>query len=46
MAEFDTRTPHWVGNPGDVPAEILNLYGPQGERIHVRARPAGGAGRR
>ncbi len=38
VAEFDTRTPHWVGNPGDVPAEILNLYGPQGERIHVRAR--------
>ena len=45
VAEFDTRTPHWVGNPGDVPAEILNLYGPQGERIHVRARPAGGTGR-
>ena len=38
VAEFDTRTPHGVGNPGDVPAEILNLYGPQGERIHVRAR--------
>jgi transcriptional regulator with XRE-family HTH domain len=44
VAEFDTRTPHWVGNPGDVPAEVLNLYGPQGERIHVRARPAGGTG--
>jgi transcriptional regulator with XRE-family HTH domain len=42
VAEFDTRTPHWVGNPGDVPAEILNLYGPQGERMHVRARPARG----
>jgi len=41
VAEFDTRTPHWVGNPFDVPAEVLNLYGPQGERIHVRARPAG-----
>ena len=45
VAEFDTRTPHWVGNPGDVPAEILNLYGPQGERMHVRARPAAGTGR-
>ncbi|MGY1772487.1 helix-turn-helix domain-containing protein [Blastococcus sp. SYSU D00813] len=45
VAEFDTRTPHWVGNPGDVPAEILNLYGPQGERIHVRAQPARGTGR-
>jgi transcriptional regulator with XRE-family HTH domain len=42
VAEFDTRTPHWVGNPGEVPAEILNLYGPQGERMHVRARQGAG----
>ena len=42
-AEFDTRTPHWFGNPGPEPAEILSLFGPQGERVHVRARPRGGA---
>jgi transcriptional regulator with XRE-family HTH domain len=40
VAEFDTRVPHAVVNPGPGPAEILNLFGPQGERIHVRARPA------
>ena len=39
VAEFDTRTPHWVANPGPEPAEALGLYGPQGERMHVRARP-------
>lgn len=38
-AEFDTRTPHWLGNPGDQPVELLTLFGPQGERAHVRARP-------
>jgi transcriptional regulator with XRE-family HTH domain len=40
VAEFDTRTPHWFGNPGPDPAEVLALFGPQGERMHVRARPA------
>ncbi|GAB2855949.1 helix-turn-helix domain-containing protein [Nocardioides pacificus] len=40
VAEFDTRVPHWMGNPGSTPTEALTLYGPQGERIHVRARPA------
>ena len=39
VAEFDTRTPHWFGNPGPEPAEVLALFGPQGERVHVRARP-------
>ncbi|MFG2074669.1 Transcriptional regulator, contains XRE-family HTH domain [Nonomuraea maritima] len=39
-AEFDTRTPHAFANPGDEPAEVLALFGPQGERMHVRARPA------
>jgi transcriptional regulator with XRE-family HTH domain len=39
VAEFDTHIPHWFGNPGSQPAEILSLFGPQGERIHVRARP-------
>jgi transcriptional regulator with XRE-family HTH domain len=37
-AEFDTRVPHWFSNPGPGPAEMLCLYGPQGERMHVRAR--------
>ncbi len=41
VAEFDTRTPHWLGNPFDEPAEVLGLFGPQGERLHVRARPTG-----
>jgi transcriptional regulator with XRE-family HTH domain len=38
-AEFDTRTPHWFGSAGPEPTEALILFGPQGERIHVRARP-------
>ncbi|MFF4481158.1 helix-turn-helix domain-containing protein [Streptomyces sp. NPDC001520] len=40
-AEFDTRTPHGFANAGDRPVEFLSLFGAQGERIHVRARPAG-----
>jgi len=39
-AEFDTRVPHWFGNAGPEPAEFLTLFGRQGERMHVRARPA------
>ncbi|MET9727991.1 helix-turn-helix domain-containing protein [Streptomyces zaomyceticus] len=38
-AEFDTRVPHWFGSAGDGPVEFLSLFGPQGERMHVRARP-------
>ncbi|MFJ7589749.1 helix-turn-helix domain-containing protein [Streptomyces sp. NPDC097617] len=38
-AEFDTHTPHAFFNAGSQPAEFLSLFGPQGERIHVRARP-------
>jgi transcriptional regulator with XRE-family HTH domain len=47
-AEFDTRTPHWFGNPDPAPLELLSLFGPQGERMHVRARSAvaGGPGGR
>jgi transcriptional regulator with XRE-family HTH domain len=41
VAEFDCRTPHFFSNPGPNPAEILTLFGPQGERLHVRARPGG-----
>ncbi|MEW9534239.1 helix-turn-helix domain-containing protein [Microbispora sp. NPDC049125] len=38
-AEFDTRIPHFFGNPGPEVAEVLSLFGPQGERAHVKARP-------
>ncbi|MFI0480367.1 helix-turn-helix domain-containing protein [Actinomadura sp. 9N215] len=38
-AEFDTRLPHWFGPAGDSPVEVLNLFGRQGERMHVRAKP-------
>jgi transcriptional regulator with XRE-family HTH domain len=40
VAEFDTHVPHAFGT-GAEPAEVLCLFGPQGERLHVRARPAG-----
>ncbi|MGQ0774895.1 MAG: helix-turn-helix domain-containing protein [Pseudonocardiales bacterium] len=40
VAEFDTHIPHWIGNPGPQPVEVLSLFGPQGERLHVRARPS------
>jgi transcriptional regulator with XRE-family HTH domain len=39
-AEFDTHVPHWFSSVGDQPAELLSLFGPQGERAHLRARPA------
>ncbi|MHA6668387.1 helix-turn-helix domain-containing protein [Homoserinimonas sp. A447] len=38
-AEFDTRNPHWFGAAGAAPVEILSMFGKQGERIHLRARP-------
>jgi len=35
-AEFDTRVQHWIGNTdGDQPAELLMLFGAQGERAHL-----------
>ncbi|WP_405136084.1 helix-turn-helix domain-containing protein [Nocardia sp. NBC_01388] len=39
-AEFDTREPHWFG-PADEgeSVEFLSLFGKQGERAHLRARP-------
>ncbi|RZU31559.1 helix-turn-helix domain-containing protein [Blastococcus saxobsidens] len=40
VVEFDTRVPHAFSNPFPEPAEGLVLFGPQGERMHVRARPA------
>ena len=39
VAEFDTRVPHWFGCADDRPVELLSIFGPQGERMHVRARP-------
>jgi len=40
-AEFDTRTPHWFGSAGPEAAELLVLFGPQGERMHIRASQRG-----
>ncbi|HKR72466.1 MAG TPA: XRE family transcriptional regulator [Streptosporangiaceae bacterium] len=41
-AEFDTRVPHWFGAADAEPVEFLSLFGRQGERAHLRARPATG----
>ena len=38
-AEFDTRVPHWFGAAEPEPVEFLSLFGTQGERAHLRARP-------
>ncbi|MBA2889203.1 helix-turn-helix domain-containing protein [Nonomuraea soli] len=38
-AEFDTRVPHWFGPADDEAVEFLSLFGTQGERAHLRARP-------
>ncbi|MEU9576597.1 helix-turn-helix domain-containing protein [Streptomyces chilikensis] len=40
VAEFDTRLPHWLGPDNDQPVELLVIFGKQGERAHLRARPA------
>lgn len=42
VAEFDCHTPHWFGATSAGPVECLTLVGRQGERAHVRARPADG----
>ncbi|ETT24320.1 Cys-tRNA(Pro) deacylase YbaK [Rhodococcus aetherivorans] len=39
-AEFDTRVPHWFGAADAAPVEFPSLFGKQGERAHLRARPA------
>ncbi|MFD9261369.1 helix-turn-helix domain-containing protein [Streptomyces sp. NPDC059538] len=41
VAEFDTRVPHWFTSADGRPVEILSLFGRQGERMHVRAKPRG-----
>jgi len=38
VAEFDTRLPHWFGSADGSAAEVLSLFGKQGESAHVRAR--------
>ncbi|WP_458115977.1 helix-turn-helix domain-containing protein [Arthrobacter sp. D2-10] len=38
VAEFDTHVPHWFGSTGERPAEVLSVFGGQGERMHVRAK--------
>jgi hypothetical protein len=38
--EFDTHIPQWFGSTGSEPAEVLSVFGPQGERMHARSRPA------
>ncbi|MEV7397852.1 XRE family transcriptional regulator [Aeromicrobium sp. NPDC092404] len=38
-AEFDTRLPHSLSNAGKRVLELLTLFGTQGERMHVRAKP-------
>jgi transcriptional regulator with XRE-family HTH domain len=37
-AEFDTRVPHGLANAGRTSLELLIIFGPQGERVHLRAR--------
>jgi transcriptional regulator with XRE-family HTH domain len=43
-AEFDTRIPHWFGAADAEAVEFLSLFGRQGERAHLRARPRSVAG--
>ncbi|WP_344132457.1 XRE family transcriptional regulator [Saccharopolyspora halophila] len=38
-AEFDTRVPHWFGCADAQAVEFLSLFGKQGERAHLRAKP-------
>jgi transcriptional regulator with XRE-family HTH domain len=38
VVEFDTKVPHWFGSTGESPAEVLSMFGPQGERVHARPR--------
>ncbi|OYD61018.1 helix-turn-helix domain-containing protein [Rhodococcus sp. OK302] len=38
VAEFDTTVPHWFGSTGRGAVEVLSLFGPTGQRMHVRAK--------
>jgi hypothetical protein len=35
-AEFTTWTPHWIGAVAG-PVELIAIFGPQGERLHLHA---------
>ncbi|MDV8066277.1 MULTISPECIES: helix-turn-helix domain-containing protein [Rhodococcus] len=39
-AEFDTHIPHRFSAADGRPAEVISLFGKQGERVHLRAAPA------
>jgi transcriptional regulator with XRE-family HTH domain len=39
VAEFDTRLPHWFGGADERGVEFLSIFGREGERMHIRARP-------
>jgi transcriptional regulator with XRE-family HTH domain len=41
VAEFDTHLPHWFGSADRRPVEYLGIFGPQGERMHVKATYSG-----
>ena len=41
VVDFDTRVPHWFGSAGAQSAEILSMFGPQGERLHAGRDPVG-----
>ncbi|MEP6650703.1 MAG: helix-turn-helix domain-containing protein [Lapillicoccus sp.] len=41
VVEFDTRTPHAIEAAPGRGVEILALFGPQGERMHVRGAGSG-----
>ncbi|MEU9196199.1 helix-turn-helix domain-containing protein [Streptomyces hundungensis] len=44
VAEWDTKVPHWFSSADGRPVEVLSLFGRQGERMHVRAKPKGDGG--
>lgn len=38
-AEFSTRLPHWFGNSGQEPTEVICFFGRQGEKVRSRVMP-------
>lgn len=38
-AEFDTRTPHAMTAAGSRPAQVISIFTPDGERMHVHVAP-------
>ncbi|WP_443079545.1 cupin domain-containing protein [Streptomyces sp. NBC_01717] len=39
VAVFDPHVPRWLGPADDQPVELLVIFGQQGERAHLHARP-------